>query len=71
MIEVHWRSILADVSFPDRAAGIIATLYSLGLARSDGSLRQPHAQAAMNRFGKAAQAFFDSFELVKEFVREE
>jgi hypothetical protein len=66
MIEVHWRSIL-NVSFPDRATGIIATLYSLGLARADGSLRQPHNRAAMNRFGEVAQLFFDSFDMRESF----
>lgn len=70
MIVKLWHSILTDVSFQNRAVGVVATLYSLGLARADGSLRQPHPRAAMNRFGEAAQGFYDSFELLDEYSRE-
>jgi hypothetical protein len=67
MIEKQWCSLLRDVSFQNKAVGIVATLYSLGLARADGSLRQPHSRAAMNRFGEVAQSFFDSFDMRESF----
>lgn len=68
MIVKLWSPLFAEVSFRDKSTGIVATLYSLGLARADGSLRQPHNRAAMNRFGEVAQSFFDSFDMREAFA---
>jgi hypothetical protein len=63
MIQKLWRPVLDEPAFRLSATGIVATLYSLGLTRSNGSLRLPHPTPRMNRFGEVAQRFFDSFEM--------
>jgi hypothetical protein len=70
MIMRLWQPLFTEVSFRDKSAGIAATLYSLGLARADGTLRLLHARATMNRFGEAAHVVYDSFELQREFFRQ-
>ncbi len=57
MILKVWKPLLGEASHRNTLAGLVATLYSLGLTRHDGSLRLPHPQARVNRFGEAAQSF--------------
>jgi len=67
MIEKLWGSTLQAPWLQNSRVGIFATVYSLGIAKSDGSLRLPHDQARMGDFGRKAQAFYDSFLLNSEF----
>lgn len=67
MIEKLWRDSLSLETLKSTSQGIKATLYSLGLLRPDGAVRQPHSDAQLNRFGSTAKAFFDSILLRKEF----
>ncbi len=67
LIEGLWREVLNCPGRQQVWAGIIATLYSLGIVRSDGSIRLPHSRARLNEFGRKAQEFFDSFVLREEF----
>lgn len=67
MIEKLWDVQFTDLSLGKIKEGIIATLYCLGIVKSDGSIRNPHQDAEMNNFGKTAQEFFDSFQLRSEF----
>lgn len=48
-------------------AGLLATLFSLGIIRSNGEERLPHPNSTMNDFGRTAQEFFDSFVLREVF----
>lgn len=62
MIERRWEN--AKVLFSERTeTGILATLYSLGVIRFDGTERTPHANPQMNHFGETAQRFYDGFVL--------
>lgn len=63
MIIRLWHPILSEPNNSHFAAGLIATLYSLGIERADGSLRMPHANSALNEFGRAAQRYYDGFPL--------
>ena len=67
MIEKLWNVQFTDFSLGKIKEGIIATLYCLGIVRSDGSIRYPHMDAKMNNFGTTAQEFFGSFQLRSEF----
>jgi len=67
MIEKLWNNTLRAPWLQNSRIGILATLYSLGIVKPDGSLRMPHDHAAMSQFGRVAQAFFDSFMLREEF----
>jgi len=69
MIQQVWQELFQSPSYEDRMAGIVASIYSLGLTRVDGSLRLPHAKARMNHFGEVAQSFYDSFELVNDLPK--
>lgn len=51
----------------ENETGIVATLYSLGVIRFDGTERKPHTNPQINIFGKTAQEFFDSFKLRQAF----
>lgn len=67
LIAALWDDVLDDSTVKNVRVGVIATLYSLGLVRADGSLRTPHADPAMNRFGELAQSFYDGALLREEF----
>ncbi len=67
MIQKSWGSVLGTTVNGSHQAGILATLYSLGLQRSDGSTRTPHQGARANHFGETAREFYDSFLLREEF----
>jgi hypothetical protein len=67
IIQKAWSAVLATPAIAPRRAGIIATLYSLGLRRPDGSIRGPHQDANTNTLGDVAQAFFDGDALRAEF----
>jgi hypothetical protein len=61
LIEKAWNVALAAPGMQGKEAGIVATLYSLGLVRNDGSIRTARVGAQANQFGQAAQGFYDSF----------
>ena len=65
MIKQSWKSVY--LFRLENEAGILATLYSLGINVANGTERLPHPNPKMNDFGRTAQDFFDSFELRKEF----
>jgi hypothetical protein len=66
MIQHRWEN--AGVFFSEQnETGILATLYSLGAIRFDGSERIPHPNPQMNHFGETAQVFYDGFVLRMEF----
>jgi len=65
MIKHRWNSTFLFQSANE--AGILATLYSLGIIYFDGTERIPHDNPQMNYFGKIAQEFFDSFKLRDAF----
>ena len=67
MIEKYWRKEFNAFSLGDKKVGIIATLYCLGIIKSNGEMRYPHRGAKMNNFGKTAEEFYDSFLLRSEF----
>jgi len=67
LIRQAWAPVLQMQEMASRRAGLIATLYSLGLVRSDGSLRLPHPNPELNRFGEIAQGFYDGLLLREEF----
>ncbi|MGB2869112.1 MAG: hypothetical protein WBD36_11720 [Bacteroidota bacterium] len=67
MIEKLWGEFLRKEMLASNRTGIIATLYSVGICRPDGSVRKPHSDPRPNQFGKAAQEFFDSFRMRVEF----
>ncbi len=66
MIQHRWESTGAFLSDQNKA-GIVATLYSLGVMLSDGTERTPHPNPQMNHFGETAQKFYGEFALRKEF----
>jgi hypothetical protein len=49
------------------AAGILSTLYSLGVFLANGAERLPHSAPKMNELGRVAQAFFSSSDLRQFF----
>ncbi len=67
MIEKLWVGKFDVFSSSQNQVGIIASLYCLGLKKSDGELRLPHEGAKMNEFGKTAQEFYDSLLFRKRF----
>ncbi len=69
MIQKSWASVLETTVSGSHQAGILATLYSLGLQGSDGSIRTPHQGARANHFGEIAREFYDSFILREEFAQ--
>jgi len=69
MILNVWQPLFKEASYEGKVAGVVASIYCLGLARSDGTLRLPHSNAKMNHFGEVAQSFYDSFELTNEFPK--
>ena len=85
MIENLWGEVLQALDLPNgpikkpspgsegglqaSRTGIIATLYSLGIVRSNGSFRMPHDDPQMSDFGRKAQEFYDSFQLRAEFAK--
>ncbi|MDE3057973.1 MAG: hypothetical protein KGJ59_08450 [Bacteroidota bacterium] len=66
MIQQRWEKAGAFLSEQNKT-GIIATLYSLGVIRFDGTERTPHPNPQMNHFGETAQRFYDGFVLRGEF----
>lgn len=70
MIKKQWSSIFLTSPHPTIQTGVIATVYSLGISRPDGSIRIPHNHPQLNQFGKTAQEFFDSFRMRIEFPNE-
>ncbi len=69
MIQKSWASVLAATGSGPPQVAILATLYSLGLERSDGTIRTPHPGASANHFGETAREFYDSFLLREEFAQ--
>ncbi len=69
MIQKSWGSVLGTTVSGSHQAAIVATLYSLGLERSDGTIRTPHQGASANHFGETAREFYDSFLLREEFAQ--
>jgi hypothetical protein len=69
LISQVWGEVLDAPDLRSVRVGIVATLYSVGLERPDGSLRVPHADPAMNAFGETAQAFYDGTMLRDEFPK--
>lgn len=67
MIIKLWEPVLELINSGKNKAGIIATIYSLGIFDSEGKTRSPHLDARMNNFGKTAQEFYNSFSLRNEF----
>lgn len=67
MIIKLWQPVLDLINSGKNKAGIIATIYSLGIFDSEGKIREPHLDARMNNFGKTAQEFYNSFSLRNEF----
>jgi hypothetical protein len=66
MVQYRWKS--AGIFLPMNVeAGILGTLYSLGVINSNGEERTPHPNPQMNKFGFTAQEFFDSLLLRGEF----
>jgi len=65
MIKQRWSKVF--LFQPQNETGILATLYSLGIVRFDGTERIPHENPQINPFGRTAQNFFDSFKLRDEF----
>lgn len=63
----HWTSVIQSTQTTSDRVALIATLYSLGLERADGSIRNPHTDAKPNRFGEIAREFYDSFLLREDF----
>ncbi len=61
MIKQRWSKIFHFR--PENETGILATLYSLGIVRFDGTERIPHTNPQINLFGKTAQRFYDGFVL--------
>ncbi len=53
---------------PARCA-LAHSIDSLGLERSDGTIRTPHEGASANQFGETAREFYDSFLLREEFAQ--
>jgi hypothetical protein len=68
MIEDLWGETLAAPWLQRQRVGVVATLYSLGLVRPDGSTRKPHPNPGMNELGSVAQEFYDSFRLAGVFA---
>ena len=69
IIQELWGETLAALWLQNSRAGILGTLYSLGINLPNGSLRRPHADPRMNHFGEVVQGFYDSFLMVSEFPR--
>lgn len=67
MIIKLWQPILEMIESGSSKAGIIATIYSLGIFDSEEKIREPHIDARMSNFGKTAQEFYNSFSLRNEF----
>ncbi|MFZ2324919.1 MAG: hypothetical protein WAV89_14645 [Ignavibacteriaceae bacterium] len=67
MINKLWEPYFNLLDSGNIEAGIIATIYTLGIFDSSNKIRQPHTNAQMNEFGKTAQEFYDSFSLRGEF----
>lgn len=65
MIKQRWSKVF--LFQPQNETGVLATLYSLGSIKFDGTERIPHSNPQMNLFGKTAQEFFDSFKLIDAF----
>jgi hypothetical protein len=65
MIKHRWSDTFLFQSANE--AVILATLYSLGIIKYDGTERVPHDNPQINYFGKTAQDFFDSFKLTNTF----
>ncbi|MDY0083685.1 MAG: hypothetical protein RBR74_10940 [Ignavibacteriaceae bacterium] len=61
MIMKLWQPILEIIESGSNKAGIIATIYSLGIIDENGKVREPHINARMNNFGKVSQEFYHSF----------
>lgn len=59
MIKHRWEKIFLFQS--NNEAGILATLYSLGIIKFDGAERVPHANPQMNFLGEIAQKFYSGF----------
>jgi hypothetical protein len=66
MIKNRW-SDMGYFFTPSNEAGLLATLFSLGIIKSNGEERLPHANSQMNEFGRTAQQFFDSFAVREVF----
>ena len=69
IIDKLWGETLTVPWLQDSKAGILGTLYSLGINLPNGSLRQPHTHPRMNHFGEIVQEFNDSFLMVNELPR--
>ena len=66
MIRMRWTN--TGFCFAENnEAGMLGTLYCLGILKNNDKERLPNANASTNDFGKTAQAFYDSFTLRKEF----
>jgi len=63
MILKAWGPLFKELHSDEAIVSLVATLYSLGLTRPDGSLRLPHPNAHPNTFGIVASEFYGSFEL--------
>ena len=67
LIKGWWREVLSLQMNTGADAKIIATLYSLGLFKSDATERKPHAGAEANEFGERAGGLFEGFALRLQF----
>ncbi len=61
MIKHLWYAELNSPFLNDKSAGIVGTIYTLGIYRDDGSVRTPHIDAKMNEFGEKVQEFYNSY----------
>jgi len=68
MILKAWEPLFKELHSEESIVFLVATLYSLGLKRPDGSLRLPHPNARPNSFGIVASEFYGSFELRAELA---
>jgi len=67
LIRDTWKDPLAAPWNISQQAGIIGTIYSLGILTHEGELRSVHDHPQINHFGKIAQEFFDSMLLREGF----
>lgn len=63
MIIKLWQPVLDMMDSGNNRAGIIATIYSIGIRDAENRIRQPHLDAKMNDLGRTAQKFYQSFSL--------
>lgn len=67
MIMRKWMDVINYPGNADKKVGIIATIYSLGLTKRDGNVREPDLKIKINKLGEKAIEIYNSNEIISNF----